>query len=47
MPRAMGMVILRRAMWLNPRDQASDPLSLRVVFAGRAEVTLDELGDWS
>lgn len=47
MPRAMALVILRRAMWLNPREQATDPLALRVVFAGRAEVVLDELGDWT
>lgn len=47
MPRAMGFVILRRAMWHAPREQTSDPSTVRVLFAGTAVVTLDELGDWS
>jgi hypothetical protein len=46
MPLAMAMIILRRAMWFAPREMASDPASLRVAFDGRAQVRLDELGDW-
>lgn len=47
MPLAMAMVILRRAMWIAPRDHATDPQRLRVVFDDLAEVWLDELGDWA
>ena len=46
MPLAMALIVLRRAMWLTPRDQAADPGSLRVAFDGRPQVRLDELGDW-
>jgi len=46
MPLAMALIILRRAMWIAPRDVAPDPMSLRVVFDGRPPVRLDELGDW-
>jgi hypothetical protein len=46
MPLAMALIILRRAMWLSPRDAAAEPASLRVVFDGRPQVRLDELGDW-
>jgi hypothetical protein len=46
MPPAMALIILRRAMWLSPRDAVADPTSLRVVFDGRPGVRLDELGDW-
>jgi hypothetical protein len=46
MPLAMALIILRRAMWLAPRDVASDPSALRVTFDGRPQVRLDELGDW-
>ena len=46
MPLAMAMVILRRAMWMAPRDAANEPSSLRVAFDGRPQVRLDELGDW-
>jgi hypothetical protein len=46
MPLAMGLIILRRALWLTPRDLAADPGSLRVAFDGRQQVRLDELGDW-
>ena len=42
MPLAMAMIILRRAMWMAPRDQASDPMSLRVAFSGRPQVRLGE-----
>ena len=46
MPLAMALIILRRAMWMAPRDHATDPMSLRVAFDGRRQVRLDELGDW-
>lgn len=46
MPLAMALIILRRAMWLNPREAATEPSSLRVAFEGRHQVRLDELGDW-
>lgn len=46
MPLAMALIILRRALWLAPRELASDPMSLRVAFDGRHQVRLDELGDW-
>jgi hypothetical protein len=46
MPLAMAMIILRRAMWMAPRDLAIEPSSLRVAFDGRHLVRLDELGDW-
>jgi hypothetical protein len=46
MPLAMAMIILRRAMWMAPRDLATEPSSLRVAFDGRHLVRLDELGDW-
>ena len=46
MPLAMAMIILRRALWMAPRDFAAEPSSLRVAFDGRQQVRLDELGDW-
>jgi hypothetical protein len=46
MPLAMALIILRRALWLAPRELAADPMSLRVAFDGRPQVRLDELGDW-
>lgn len=46
MPLAMGLIILRRALWFSPRDHAAEPMSLRVAFEGRQQVRLDELGDW-
>jgi hypothetical protein len=46
MPLAMALIILRRALWLAPRELAADPMSVRVAFDGRPEVRLDELGDW-
>ena len=46
MPLAMAMIILRRALWFAPRELATDPASIRVAFAGRPQVRLDELGDW-
>jgi hypothetical protein len=46
MPLAMALIILRRAMWMAPRDAATEPSALRVAFNGRPQVRLDELGDW-
>ncbi|HEX2692007.1 MAG TPA: hypothetical protein VHN14_35605 [Kofleriaceae bacterium] len=46
MPLAMALIILRRALWLAPRELAADPMSVRVAFNGRPQVRLDELGDW-
>jgi hypothetical protein len=46
MPLAMALIILRRALWLAPRELAADPGSLRIAFDGRPQVRLDELGDW-
>ncbi|HUJ57415.1 MAG TPA: hypothetical protein VLX92_02950 [Kofleriaceae bacterium] len=46
MPLAMALVILRRALWPVPREVAS-PLRVRVAFAGRSPVWLDERGEWS
>jgi hypothetical protein len=46
MPLAMALIILRRALWMAPRDFAADPSSLRVAFHGRQQVRLDERGDW-
>jgi len=45
-PLAMALVVLRRAMWPNARDQAIEPMRLRVTYSGRPSVWLDELGDW-
>lgn len=46
MPLAMALIILRRAMWMAPRDVANEPSVLRVAFNGRPQVRLDEIGDW-
>jgi hypothetical protein len=46
MPIAMAMIVLRRALWPNPRERTSDPATMRVTFAGRERVRLDEHGDW-
>lgn len=46
MPLAMAMLILRRVMWMSPRDIAPEPMSVRVAFDGRGQVRLDEVGDW-
>jgi len=46
MPLAMAMIIVRRAMWMAPREHAAAPMSLRVAFDGKPQVRLDELGDW-
>jgi hypothetical protein len=45
MPIAMALVILRRALWPAPREHG--PIgTMRVAFAGRQQVKLDEHGDW-
>jgi hypothetical protein len=46
MPLAMALIIARRALWIAPRDHAAEPAALRIAFDGRAQVRLDELGDW-
>jgi hypothetical protein len=46
MPVAMAMIVLRRALWPNPRERAADPASMRVTFAAQQRVRLDEHGDW-
>jgi hypothetical protein len=46
MPLAMALIIVRRAMWVAPREIVAEPMSLRVAFDGRPQVRLDELGDW-
>lgn len=46
MPIAMAMIVLRRALWPAPREHATELMAVRVVYAGRPEVQLDELGDW-
>jgi hypothetical protein len=46
MPLAMGTIILRRAMWANPRERPTELMSVRLTFAGQQRVRLDEHGDW-
>jgi hypothetical protein len=46
MPIAMAMIVLRRAMWPAPRERATEPMNVRVTYAGRERVRLDEHGDW-
>lgn len=45
-PLAMALIIARRALWMTPREVATAPAWLRVAYAGRPQVRLDELGDW-
>jgi len=45
-PLAMALVVLRRAMWPNAREQAIQPMRLRISYSNRPTVWLDELGDW-
>lgn len=45
LPLVPAMIVLRRALWPNPRERASDPATIRVLFAGRERVRLDEHGD--
>lgn len=48
MPSAMGLIILRRALWPAPRERSerNELMSVRVTFDGRERVVLDEHGDW-
>ena len=46
MPVAMAMLVLRRALWTHPRERVTEPHRVRVTFAGRERVRLDEHGDW-
>lgn len=46
MPVAMAMIILRRALWPLRLEQTIPPRNVRVAFAGRVPVVLDELGEW-
>jgi hypothetical protein len=46
MPVTMAMIVLRRALWSNPRERTTEPQDVRVTFAGRERVRLDEHGDW-
>lgn len=46
MPFAMAMMILRRAMWIAPRDSTNRPQRLRVAFDELPQVWLCELGEW-
>jgi hypothetical protein len=42
MPAAMAMIILRRAPWPLRLEKVVPPCSVRVTFAGRVPVVLDE-----
>lgn len=46
LPIALAMIIVRRALWTNPRDRATELYSVRVTFDGQQRVRLDEHGDW-
>ncbi|HTR54916.1 MAG TPA: hypothetical protein VMJ10_29720 [Kofleriaceae bacterium] len=46
MPLAMGLLIMRRALWITPRFETPNPSWMRVAFGGRAPVWLNEQGDW-
>jgi hypothetical protein len=46
LPGAMAMIILRRALWPLRLEKAVPPRNVRVAFAGRVPVVLDELGEW-
>jgi hypothetical protein len=47
MPVAMAMLILRRALWSQPREHVGEPRSIGVAYAGNRRLRLDELGDWT
>lgn len=47
MPRAMAMLILRRALFPSPRDYTPAPHHVRVAFGTHGQVVLDETGDWA
>lgn len=46
MPITLAMIVMRRALWMNPRERASDPSSIRVVYDAQQRIRLDEHGDW-
>jgi hypothetical protein len=46
MPITLAMIVMRRGLWMNPRERASDPSSIRVVYDGQQRIRLDEHGDW-
>lgn len=46
MPTAMALIILRRALWPLRLEKTVPPRTVRVSFAGRLPVVLDELGEW-
>jgi hypothetical protein len=46
MPRAMALLIVRRALWPSPRELTSMSARVRVAFAGKPMVWLDERGTW-
>jgi hypothetical protein len=46
LPIAMAMIVLRRARWSTPRERATEPMTVRVTFAGHQRVRLDEHGEW-
>ena len=47
MPRAMALIILRRAMWGATHVMPTEPAFVRVAYSGRGTVRLDEVGDWA
>ncbi len=46
LPIALAMIVLRRALWANPRERATDPATIRVTYSAQQRVRLDEHGDW-
>jgi hypothetical protein len=44
MPRAMALLLIRRALWPSPRDR--DGMRVRVAWGTAPTVWLDESGDW-
>jgi hypothetical protein len=46
MPAAMALIILRRALWPLRLEKTVPPRNVRISFAGRLPVVLDELGEW-
>lgn len=46
MPSAMALILLRRSLFMRPREFADDPATIQVAFRAGPAVRLDELGDW-
>jgi hypothetical protein len=44
-PLGMALLVLRRALWPNAREQAISPMRVQISLAGR-DIWLDELGEW-